>query len=164
LDDSTAGKDTESFENLRNPSVKLHQEFQIGPHEKNDHGSFLGRVDIVLGAIKTPVNLTALKARGWTDGEINDFQDARDSFGPAEQYREQSKGGAKGRTAERDADASALYDSVLTIQNAADLEWPATDPANAGVLDEFRLGLFPPNHGGNNTPAPAPTPEVKPSK
>jgi hypothetical protein len=51
---------------------------------------------------------------------------------------------------------------IIHFQNAADLQWPATDPANLGVRDEFRLGIFPPDHGGNHTPAPAPTPTPTP--
>jgi hypothetical protein len=30
--------------------------------------------------------------------------------------------------------------------NAADLEFPATDPANGPARAEFKLGLFPPDH------------------
>jgi hypothetical protein len=54
------------------------------------------------------------------------------------------------------AAAAALYENLLTIQNAAGLEWPAADPANAGVRGEFLLGIFPPDHGGNHAPPPAP--------
>jgi len=43
----------------------------------------------------------------------------------------------------------------LTIQNAGDLEFPATDPANAAIRAEFRLGIFPPDH---HAPPAAPTP------
>jgi len=42
---------------------------------------------------------------------------------------------------------------------AADLQWPATDPANAGVRGQFLLGIFPPGHCGNHTP---PTPPPAP--
>jgi hypothetical protein len=34
----------------------------------------------------------------------------------------------------------------LTIQNAADLEFQAIDPANAPQRAEFKLGLFLPDH------------------
>jgi len=145
-------------------TVKLHQEFQVGAHAQNDLAAFLGRVDIVLGSVKNAANLAAFKLKGWTDAETTDFQTARDGFGPAETYREKSKSGAKGATAQKDADAALLYENLLTIQNAADLEWPASDPANAGVRDEFRLNTFPPDHGGNSTPAPAPTPAATPAK
>ena len=143
-------------------TVKLHQEFQIGPQAKNDLGSYLGRVDIVLGSIANAANLAALKLKGWTDAETTAFQTARDGFGPAEQYRVKSISGAKDTTTQKNADAATLYENILTIQNAADLEWPAADPANAGVRGEFLLGIFPPDHGGNHTPPP--TPPATPAK
>jgi hypothetical protein len=68
-------------------------------------------------------------------------QAARDAFGPAVQFRTQSIGGAK----DTNTDAATLYENILTIQNAADPEWPATDPANAGVRGEFLLGIFLPD-------------------
>jgi len=139
-------------------TVKLHQEFQIGVHDKNDLGSYLGRVDIVLGSIANAANLAVLKVKGWTDAETTAFQTARDGFGPAEQYRVKSISGAKDTTTQKNADAATLYENVLTIQNSADLQWPASDPANAGVRGEFLLGIFPPDHGGNHAPTPAPAP------
>jgi hypothetical protein len=43
--------------------------------------------------------------------------------------------------------------------NAADIEFPATDPANAPACAEFRLGTFLPDH--HAPPAtPKPTPET----
>jgi hypothetical protein len=45
----------------------------------------------------------------------------------------------------------------MSIQNAADLEFPATDPAPAPARAEFKLGIFPPDH--HVAPAaPTPTP------
>jgi hypothetical protein len=140
-------------------TVKQHQEFQTGAHEKNDLGSYLGRVDIVLGSIKNAANLAALKLKGWTDAETTAFQTARDAFGPAEQYLVQSISGAKDKTSQKDADAATRYENILTIQNAADLQFAAANPANAGVRGEFRLGIFPPDHGGNHTPPPTPPPK-----
>jgi len=142
-------------------TVKLHQEFQIGQQAKNDLASYLGRVDIVLGSIANAANNAAFKTKGWTDDETTAFQTARDAFGPAEQYRVKSISGAKDTTAQKNADAALLYETILTIQNAADLEWPAADPANAGVRGEFLLGIFPPDHGGNHTPPPAPPTPTK---
>jgi hypothetical protein len=44
---------------------------------------------------------------------------------------------------------------TLRCQNAADLELPATDPANATARAEFKLGLFPPDHhAARATPTP----------
>jgi hypothetical protein len=55
----------------------------------------------------------------------------------------------------KSTDASDAYEHILTIQNAGDLEFPATDPANAPARAEFRLGIFPPDH---HVPPAAPTP------
>ena len=48
-----------------------------------------------------------------------------------------------GTTASRDENANELYERLLTIQNAARLEFPDT-VANTAVRAAFRLGLFPP--------------------
>jgi hypothetical protein len=143
-------------------TVKLHQEFQIGAHDSNDLASFLSRCDTVLGSVTNAANLAALTLKGWTTAETTAFQTARTAFGPAEQFRTQSIGGAKDTTTTKNTDAATLYENVLTIQNAADLEWPATDPANSGVRGEFLLGIFPPDHGGNHTVPP--TPPAAPAK
>jgi hypothetical protein len=45
------------------------------------------------------------------------------------------------------------------LENAAALQFPATDPANAGMRAEFKLGIFPPDHHvPPATPTPTPTP------
>ena len=64
---------------------------------------------------------------------------------------------------EKDTDAADLYEHILTIQNAADLEFPAINPANAAERDEFRLNTFPPdNHAPPAPPSPPqPTPPTK---
>jgi hypothetical protein len=141
-------------------TVKLHQEFQVGPHEKNDLGTVLNRADIILAAVVS--NLPALKLKGWTDAETNAFTTARATFGTATPAQQAAKSGAKDSTNTKNADAATLYENLLTIQNAADLQWPPEDLANAGVRDEFRLNTFPPAGGnGNGTPAPA-TPPATP--
>jgi len=145
-------------------AVMLHQQFQVGVHGRNDLGDFLSRVDIVLGSIGLPANLAAFKTKGWTDDDTTAFTAARAAFGPAEQYRVKSIGGAKDTTASKNLDALQLYAAVLAIQNAADLEWPAANPANAGVRAQFLLGVFPPDNGGNLAPAPAPATTPAPGK
>ena len=41
-------------------------------------------------------------------------------------------------------------------KNAADLQFHAGNPANAGVCGQFLLGIFPPDHGGNHAPSSTP--------
>lgn len=140
-------------------TVKLHQEFQMGVHDKNDLGSILNRADIIIASVQS--NLAALKLKGWTDAETTAFTTARQTFGTATPAQQTAKGGAKDSTTTKNTDAAVLYENLLTIQNAADLQWPATDPANAGVRDEFRLNTFPP--ASTTAPAaPAATPPATP--
>ena len=147
-------------------TVKLHQEFQVGVTGHYDLASFLNRADIVLASVQNMDNLAALKLKGWTDADTQAFVAARKSLGTACTTQQDAKGRAKDATGQKHADASDLYERLLTIQNAANLQWPATDPANAGVRDEFRLNTFPPTGGTGNSqqppapaPAPAPTPD-----
>ena len=44
----------------------------------------------------------------------------------------------------RNAAANEFFDSLLTIQNAANIEWTARKDDNRAMRDSFRLGLFPP--------------------
>jgi hypothetical protein len=49
---------------------------------------------------------------------------------------------------------------LLTLQNAADLQFSADDPANAGVRDEFQLNTFP-SRSANGAPTPPPAPKTE---
>ena len=136
-------------------TVKLHQEFQIGAHDQNDLGSVLGRADIILASIQTADNLPAMKLKGWTDAETTALATVRGTFPASTQTQQAGKSDSKKATTLKDSDAADLYEHLLTIQNAADLEFPATDSANAAERDEFRLNTFPPdNHAPPATPAP----------
>ena len=117
---------------------------------------FLGRADIILASVQAEANQAAFKAKGWTDAESAGFKTVRGTFPASTQTQQTNKSSAKDATTLKDTDAADLYERLLTIQNAADLEWPATNPTHAGVRDEFCLNTFPPdNH------APPPTPPMK---
>jgi hypothetical protein len=144
----------------RGQSVKLHEEFQVGVNEPHDLGSIVHRADIILGAINKPDNAAAFLEKGWLDSDIKTFAAVRATLGTVDGTKQKGKGGAKKATTQRDRDAYALYEALLTIQNAAGLQWPEEDPANIAVRDEFRLNTFPPRAGSaapepESTPAPA---------
>ena len=139
-------------------TVKLHEEFQVGVTTPTDLGSILTRADIILAALKNPDNLAALKLKGWLDADTTAFAAARGQLGSGDVTQETAKGGAKDATGSRNHVANDLYDHLATIQNAADLQWPAENPANAGVRDEFRLDTFPPRGSSGTTPPTPPTP------
>ena len=136
-------------------TVKLHKEFQMGVHDKSDLGSVLSRADVIIASVQS--NLAALKLKGWTDAETAALTAARKIFDTASPVQQNAISGAKDSTTVKNTDANDLYERILTIQNAADLQWPATDLANAGVRDEFRLNTFPPASTATAAaPAPAP--------
>jgi hypothetical protein len=72
---------------------------------------------------------------------------------------------AKKATGVKATDAADAYEHILTIQNAADLEFPATDPANAPARAKFKLGILPPDHHvPPATPTPTPPASQTPGK
>jgi len=138
--------------------VKLHQEFQVGVNTPHDLGSILARADIIIASLQNPVNQAMMQTRGWTAAETTAFVAARAGFTSGDVAQQAAKGGAKVTTTTKNTDAANLYEHLLTIQNAADLQWPASVPANAGIRDQFRLNTFPPaSTSGNGTP-PTPAP------
>jgi hypothetical protein len=144
--------------------VKLRQEFQMGIHDAHDLPDVLSRADIILAAVQLPANLAALKLRGWTDAETTAFTTLRGTFPASSSAQKSGQSEAKKATGTKATDAAVAYEHLLTIQNAADLEYPATDPANAPIRGEFRLGLFPPDHHvapATPTPTPAPATPAK---
>ena len=141
-------------------TVKLHEEFLMGV--QNDHGiaPVLGRADTLLASVQKADNLAALKLKGWTDADTQAFVAVRGTFPASTTAQQSGQSEAKKQTIVKSADASDAYEHVLTVQHAGDLEFPATDPANAPIRAEFRLDIFPPPRpAGHETPTPATTPK-----
>jgi hypothetical protein len=99
-----------------------------------------------------------LQLKGWTAAETTAFTTARATFGTMNVTQQAGKGGAKVSTSTKNADAADLYERLLTIQNAADLQWPASDPANTGIRDQFRLNTFQPANDNGAAAPPTPPP------
>ena len=138
-------------------TVKLHEEFLIGLQENHGLAEVLGRADTILASVQKADNLAALKLKGWTDADTTAFSTVRGTFPASTVTQKSAQSEAKKKTITKTDDASDAYEHVLTVQHAGDLEYPATDPANAPIRAEFRLGIFPPNHHtGTDTPPPAP--------
>ncbi len=111
----------------------------------------------LLPLLPDAANLPAMKLKGWTDADTTNFTAMRGTFPASTTTQQSGQSDAKKATAVEADDDDAAYEHILTIQNAADLEFPATDPANAPARAEFKLGIFPPDH--HVAPAtPAPTP------
>jgi hypothetical protein len=140
-------------------TVKLHQEFQIGSHDSHELNAVLSRADTILASVQIPLNLPALKLKGWTDADTAAFTTVRGTFSASSTTQSSGQSEAKKATGVKATDAANAYEHLLTIQNAADLEFPALNPANAPARAEFKLGIFPPDHHvAPAAPTPTPTP------
>jgi len=140
-------------------TVKLHQEFLMGVHT---HGlaDVLSQADTILASVQLAANLPALKLRGWTDADTAAFVAVRGTFPKSSNDQHSGQSDGQKATGAKATDAAEAYEHILTIQNAADIELPAINPANAPARTEFRLGLFPPPR--HTPPTPPPVPPVPP--
>ena len=141
---------------------KLHAEFQVGVNKPTDLASILERAHIVSASLNKAENLPALTAKGWLPSDTTQLDAALTTLAGADGSQETAKSDKLGDTSARNTAANALYENLLTLQNAANLQWPATDPANTALRDKFRLGKFPPRGGSSAPPAP-PTPPTPPT-
>jgi hypothetical protein len=141
-------------------AVKLTQEFLLHINDPRDLASILDRARTILASTKDAANLPAMKSKGWIDADTAAFQAALDGLVATDTTQETGKGSAKDATGIRNNNANTLFDNLLTLQNAANLQWLEEIPGNAGIRDEFCLRTFPPPHTGgsstNPTPPPAP--------
>ena len=150
---------------FKGQDVKLREEFQVGINKPGDMASVVQRARIVLASIKKAANTDALKAKGWLPADTTDFETAIDALDAADETQEGAKVTPTAATGDRNAKANQLYDALLAVQNAANLQWPESKPANASIRAEFRIGKFPPpsRSGGKDTPPTPPTPTPPPA-
>jgi hypothetical protein len=123
--------------------VKLHEEFQVGAATSQTLGALLERSRIVLASCQEPANAAALQAKGWLPADTTALAAAITALDDVDDTQETAKDGRVGATSARNAQANQLYDNLLTIQNAANLQWPASDAANIAIRGEFELETFP---------------------
>ncbi len=145
---------------FKGQTVMLRASFQVGVHKPHDLQSQLQRGRTVLASMQAAENVAALTAKGWTADETTALDTAITGLESDKTLLETAKDASVGSTGQKNAQADDLYDRLLTVQNAANLQWPDGDPANAQTRADFRIGKFPPkDHGGHHvepTPTPAP--------
>jgi hypothetical protein len=144
-------------------TVKLREAFQVGVHKPHDLQSQLQRGRTVLASMQAAENTAALTSKGWTADETAALDAAITEMENDKTLLEAAKDASLGSTGKKNVQADDLYDRLLTVQNAANLQWPESDPANAQTRADFRLGKFPPkDHGGHHVePTPTPAPAAK---
>jgi hypothetical protein len=145
---------------FKGQDVKLREEFQVGGNKPKDLGAVIQRARIVLAAVQKAENTGPLTAKGWLAADTTALETAIDELDETDNTQEGAKTKRTGTTGTRNRNANDLYERLLTIQNAANLQWPASNSVNAPIRDEFRLGKFPPR--GGSSPQPPPTPPTPP--
>ena len=147
-------------------AVKLREQFQVAVHRPHDLQSQLQRGRTILAGCQATENVAALASRGWLAADSVKLDAAIKAIENDQTLLENAKDASLGSTGQKNAQAEGFYDRLLTIQNAANRQWPDTDPANVQTRADFRFGKFPPkDHGGQHVepaPAPATPPPAKP--
>ncbi len=143
-------------------AVKLREEFQVGVSQPNDLASLLQRAKIVLASLRKSGNVAALRSQGWLAADTDALAAAIEALDTTDETQESAKVTKTGSTGTRNTRANELYEALLTIQNAANLQWPASKPGNAPHRAEFRLGKFPPRRGGSGKKPEPPKPPTPP--
>ena len=143
---------------LPGEDVKLRADFQVGINKPTDLPSVKARALIVQNSCADATNFAALKLRGWTAKDTADFATAIAGLGTTDATQEEAKIDRKGDTGALHTAQNDLFDHLITIQNAGNLELSASDPANAQARAKLLLGTFPPKDTSSKakpTPAPA---------
>ena len=120
-------------------------------NEPRDLASILDRAKKVRDACKVAANAAALKDKGgWISDDASALDTAITNVGNIDKAQLASITVEIAGTDDRNTAANTLYDNVLTIQNAANIEWPERKEENRSMRESFRFGNFPPR---NNRPA-----------
>jgi hypothetical protein len=127
---------------FKGQDVMLSQEFFVGVNQPSDLQSQLARGRTILSSIKLPENADAIAAQGWTADETTALDTAITGIEGDKTLLENAKGASLGSTGVRNASAEQLYAALQTVQNAANIQWLESDPANAEVRADFRFGKF----------------------
>lgn len=148
---------------FRGNNVVLHQEFQVGVHEPQGLDEEVKRALIIhAGTVKYAAELAN---EGWSAAETTQLGAATSLLSGADLLQEHSKGQGPGLTAISVVDANQLYRYCRTIQNAARLQYPSTQPGNETPRALYLLGEFPPQSGSahdHGTTPPAGGPPANP--
>jgi hypothetical protein len=144
---------------FKGDKVKLHDQFCMGKGKTDKSAAgILSNGRIISGAIKSTDNAAAMLAKGWLPADTQKLDAAIAAAAAGLLPQQPGKSEEKEQTAFLVSEGNDLYDRLLDIQNAADIEWPASDPANVAVRAKFLLGVFPYYYdSGGDEPTP-PTP------
>lgn len=138
---------------FKKQTVKLHNDYQVGNHDSRTLGNILERATIIADSCER--DAAALQAKGWSPAETTALRNAIAATRGPDVAQVTALGDQIEATDARNLTANDYYEGLLTVQNAAKIQWKAG--TNIGVRTEFRLDAFPPN-----IPKKAVTPPVPP--
>lgn len=145
---------------FRGNHVVLREEFKVGIHEPQGLGDEIARARIILASAQKYA--TQLGEHGWVALDATDLEAAIATLGSVDLEQEAEKAKGPSMTSLSNADANKLYKNCLSIQNAARLQYPSTQPGNETPRARFLIGEFPPHSpadtSGTATPPAGPTP------
>jgi len=151
---------------FKGQDVKLREEFQVGINSPSDLASILDRAKKTSDAARNAGNIGPLKdSGGWIADDTAELDAAIAAVGEIDKQQQASKIVGMAGTDARNTAANTLYTNLLTIQNAANIEWPEKEPSNRATRESFRIGSFPPSGGSSKggTPPPPPAPPTPPT-
>jgi hypothetical protein len=148
---------------FKGQDVMLRDAFQVGVSKPNDVASVIARSRTVLASCGNSAYSGPLAAQGWTAADTQKLSDAIAALDAADNAQDSVKAGSKGATDTRNANADTLYNSLRAIQNAANIQWPASVAANRSIRAEFLIGTFPPSASRKAKPAPVTPPASEPA-
>ncbi len=143
---------------FKGQDVKLRNEFQIGITTPSDLASVLQRARVVQASCVIAANATALTGKGWVAADTTALTSAIDALDTSDDTQETAKTERTGSTDARNTAANELYEGLLTIQNAANNQWPERVTSNSTVRAQFRLNQFPPRSERKKQTTTVPTP------
>jgi hypothetical protein len=140
--------------------VKLRSEFQVGIDSPKTLAAELERANLIKAACTRYA--TDLARQGWIARDTAALQAAIDACSGSGVDQTEAFADRAELTADLKRASNDLYDKLLTVQNAARLEYPSTRPGTEAARARFLLDTFPPRDrsqpdGGTEPPTP-PTP------
>jgi hypothetical protein len=145
---------------LKNQPSILRNQFLIGMRKPTGMAETIERARLV--AIACREHLEALKDQGWTEADTARLEAAIEAVAQTDREQEVARISAVARTDARNALANAFHADLKRIQNAANLQWPASHPAHAEQRALFRLRASPRAKSARTAAAPVVVPLAAP--
>jgi hypothetical protein len=127
---------------FKGDATKLHDDYQVGEHESRTLPDVLDRANKVASSCQNDV--AAMQAKGWGAADTAKLRSAIQVLGGSDTSQVSGLEDQKKATGVKNQQANQFYETLLTIQAAANAEWLEGTGAD-DIRAAFRLGFFPPH-------------------